>query len=419
MKPYRYFAVLALLVILASCTRGSVGIFASIEQEVKTQRSNLSENSAITGVVESDNHIFASIGNIASRPKNSNEWNGVGDPPGIDSPISVALVQIGDPNSGGRRYFAAFNSQEGGEYGLYELTINQTSGSVSFTELDLAYDNANSVQEIAALIPVDSDHDGFAEELYASLRTGVLNQEPLFTLLRNPAGIGGTEETLRDNQADNLFDGGSDNAGNTWFVGSKGAIYRLVGSTVTQLSGTDALYPTASDGTKGKSFSGIYAVDLDNLGGTAGTIALFVSDSDGRLWATTNDGTDWVSTDLSGRAFTDMVWLPSAGEAGGGALLVGTKPFIQRAVADQGLFEIELTVSGTSVTIDSLDAPDASSYDTSDLQDATVLAFYRPDSGSAPSIEPDGNDVFVLTGGLGLWAIAYGTDGRPQEVRWE
>ncbi|MFW6329381.1 MAG: hypothetical protein ACOC28_04735 [Alkalispirochaetaceae bacterium] len=418
MNRYRYLALAAVVLLLSSCTRGSVGIFASIEQEVKTQKSNLSESSAITGVVESSNHIYASIGNIASRTKNGTEWNGVGDPPGIDSPISVALVQIGDPNSGSREYYAAFNSQEGDEYGLFQLSIDESSGAVTFTERNIAYDG-NDVSEIAALIPVDSDHDGFADLLYASLRTGFENQEPLFTLVANPAGIGGTEEVLRDNSADNLFDAAVDNDSDTWFVGSKGAVYRLTGSTLTQLAGSDAAYPTDSEGTKGKSFSGAYAADLGDLGGTGGTVALFLSDTDGRIWVTTDSGGSWEMTDLSGRAFSDMIWLPRAGDGGDGALLVGTKPFIQRAVDDQGLFEVELTVSGTSVTIDSLAAPDTSSYNTSELQSATVSSFYRPDDGTAPSIAPDSNDLFVLTGGLGLWALTYGSDGIPEEVRWE
>lgn len=410
------FLAIVLVVTLGSCTRGSVGIFASIEQEVETQKSNLSENSAITGVAQTDSHYFASLGNIARRAITGSEWVGVGNPPGIESPISVALVQLGDPTS--RTYYAAFNSQEGSDYGLFELTID-SSGTVSWTELDLDYDNSNNVAEIAALVAVNTDPtaDQFPDKLFASVRTGFQSGEPLFALIENPAGIGGAENTVLEN-SDNLYDGAVDAAtGNYWFVGSKGGIFFYDGTTTpaTRLVGTDGTYPTASDGTKGKSFSGAYSVNTTLLGGS-GIVGLFVSDSDGRIWYTNNQGGSWQMSDLSGRAFTDMIWVPNAGNNGAGALLVGTKPVIQQGISDQGYYEVQLTMDGSdNITFDGLETPNSSTYDTSDLQDATVRTFYLPDEGTTAKSD---NQVFVLTGGIGLWNVIYDTAGIP-DVRWE
>jgi hypothetical protein len=412
---YVLFALLA-LAFLGSCTRGSVGIFASIEQEVKTQKSNLSETSAITGVAQTDNHYFASLGNIARRSIGGSDWAGVGNPPGIESPISVALVQLGPPGS--REYYAAFNSQEGSDYGLFQLTID-SSGTVSWTELDLVYDDTNTVKEIAALVAVNTDptSDQYPDKLFASVRTVFENGEPLFTLLENPAGIGGAETPILE-RTDNLYDGAVDAAtGNYWFVGSKGGIFRYDGVTipVSRLSGGDAGYPTDSGGTAGKSFAGVYSADTGLLGGTGSAVGLFVSDTNGRIWYTNDQGTNWQMSDLSGRAFTDMIWVPSAGNNGAGALLVGTKPVIQQGISDQGYYEVELTLDGSdNVTFDGLETPDSSSYDTSDLQDATVRTFYLPDDGASKST----NQVFVLTGGIGLWNVIYDTAGIP-DVRWE
>lgn len=411
------YLLLAILTaaILSSCTRGSVGIFASIEQEVKTQKSNLSETSAITGVAQTDSHYFASLGNIARRPIGGSEWVGAGNPAGIESPISVALVQLGPPNS--RQYYAAFNSQEGSDYGLFELSID-SAGSVTWTELDLAYDNTKNVAEIAALVAVNTDPttDQFPDKLFASVRTGFQNGEPLFALIENPAGIGGAEKIVIEN-SDNLYDGAVDAAaGNYWFVGSKGGIFFYDGTTTpaTRLVGTDGTYPTASDGTKGKSFSGVYSVNTSLLGGS-GIAGLFVSDSDGRIWYTKDQGANWRMSDLSGRAFTDMIWVPSAGNNGAGALLVGTKPVIQEGISDQGYYEVQLTMDGSdNVTFDGLETPNSSTYDTSDLQDATVRTFYLPDDAATKAT----NQVLVLTGGIGLWNVIYDAAGIP-EVRWE
>lgn len=416
MKRY-IIALLALTALLGSCTRGSVGIFASIEQEVKTQKSNLSENSPITGVAQTSNHYFASLGNIARRPIVGGDWGGVGNPPGIDSPISVALVQLGPPGS--REYYAAYNSQEGSDNGLFQLTIEESTGRVEFTELDLAYDNTNRVFEIAALVAVDTNLDGFGDRLFASVRSGSQNDEPLFSLLENPAGVGGVETAIIEG-TDNLFDGAVDNGGNIWFVGAKGGIfyYDTGAGTTTRLTGPDddPTYPATADAT-GKSFSGVYSIDRGELTGsaTAGTVALFLSDTDGRVWATYDDGGTWVNRDLTGRALTDMIWVPNAGDGGAGALVVGTKPVIPQGISDQGYYEIELTATDSEVTFDGLDAPNDSSYDTSDLQDATVRSFYRPDDGSGGL---SNNQLFVLTGGIGLWNVIYSSSGIP-DVRWE
>ncbi|MFP4300779.1 MAG: hypothetical protein ACLFQZ_02010 [Spirochaetaceae bacterium] len=412
MKRY-VIALLALTALLASCTRGSVGIFASIEQEVKTQKSNLSENSPISGVAESENHYFASVGNIARRPTDGGEWGGVGDPPGIDSPISVALVQLGAP--GDREYYAAYNSQEGSDNGFFRLTIDD-SGDVEFTELSLQYDK--SVNEIAALVAVDTDLDGFGDRLFASVRSGSSNDEPLFSLLENPANVGGNEETLIEG-SDNLFDGAVDNGGDIWFVGQKGGVFRYdtSGSSVDRLRNPtdDPIYPHTEEVAEG-GFSGVYSIDRGDLpgGGTAGTTVLFVSDSDGRLWATDDDGTSWDMKDLSNRAFTDMIWMPSAGPGGEGALLVGTKPVVQQGLSDEGYFEVDLSASDGEVSFGDLRAPDASSYDASELQNASVRGFYRPNDGGNPSED----QVFVLTEGIGLWRVIYDENGTP-DVRWE
>lgn len=410
MKRY-IIALLALTAVLGSCTRGSVGIFASIEQEVKTQKSNLSENSAITGVAQTSNHYFASLGNISRRPIVGGDWGGVGSPPGIDSPISVALVQLGAPGS--REYYAAYNSQEGSDNGLFRLTIDESTGRVQFTELDLAYDDSSTVIEIASLLAVDTNLDGFGDSLFASVRSGSLNDEPLFSFLENPAGVGGAEVAILEGN-DSLIDGAVDNGGNLWFVGLKGGVfyYDTSGSSVVRLLGTDPTYPGDQGG-----FSGAYSIDRGDLKGnaTAGTVALFLSDTDGRVWATYDDGGTWMMSDVSSRALTDMIWMPSAGSGGDGALLVGTKPIIQQGISDQGYYEVLLTASDSEVAFDGARAPDDSSYDTSELQDATVRGFYRPDDGNGGLST---SQVFVLTGGIGLWNVIYDANGIP-DVRWE
>jgi hypothetical protein len=154
---------------------------------------------------------------------------------------------------------------------------------------------------------------------------------------------------------------------------------------------------------------------------------LWLADSNGRLYSSSNFGTSWAdpssqiqisSSDTAPLPFTDLGTVPVGEPSTGTTLLVGTNGYGYRIVSTS-------PAEVTAADIATLTTPDAetSNYQASDLAGAAVLFFYgdpAPVTGyPVPTAqgEPKANDGYLLfagTSNAGLWrALSY-----EEPVQW-
>ena len=396
------------LAALSGCTRGTQAVFASVEQEVRTDRNNLVANTAGTGIVRSSatasqDRYYAAVGGVFYRPANNDDadWQRVPNPPEFASAVALGLAGVGsgsDPST--IQVYAYFVNQAGTRYGLYRVNAEGTGWDSRVFPTD-----ENSGVRITGLVGLDTDFNNVPDTLLMSyFDPAAPDSESRQRLVVNPhasspvahqlrgAGGAGSAAPLRTAVTEQL--NGTDSF--VWLVTARGGLFRVPLGTLqgaeaelSPLAGGNAAYPNARD-VQGRSFRGLAYHHADS----AADRFVALSTTDGYVFAT-DDATDasaWVRTDKINRALLGLHYVPGTGK-----LVVGTVTGPGGSPSKRGLYELEVTLPSADGGLRAAQPtePDGQ-YSRTELLLAAVDGFWIDPAQSTARI-------FVLTVGSGIW----------------
>ena len=382
---------LASLLALAACERGPVGIFASIEREVAIQEGNLLKNVAVNGMVEADNgsgtdYYFAAVGGrIHYRRAGGDEsdWGSISNPSGYRTNHSRPTSIV---NLSGTIYvsFVEGERKRSGLFTLDPATRSYTAqGSIS---------SDNHVARLFAL----------GNELFASIQFKQEGEDAEFELWHLGSGAGADLSAAQSisggiGRQERSFISATTDGTNYWFITSDTIFH-----TPTPIAQVDPVDKPAAIGT---SLGGVFFHDT----------RLYLSSRDGRAARGGSTGYISVSADFGGswlppitesdRAFTDFAFAGAIDAFSDGVLFVGTyRSLSGRSVVSPGGY---MEIPGPA--FDNPRRPAGNSYQASELSKSAVMQIFVPSQG---------NTIFALTGGRGLWRGEYDSDGVATWV-WE
>ncbi|TVR31857.1 MAG: hypothetical protein EA404_08860 [Spirochaetaceae bacterium] len=381
---------LASLLVLAACERGPVGIFASIEREVAIQEGNLLKNAAVNGMVEADNgngtaYYFAAVGGrIRYRRADGDEsdWSSISNPSAYRTNHSrpTSIVKLNGT------VYVSFVEGERKRSGLFTLEPATRSynaqGSIS---------SDNHVARLFAL----------GNELFASIQFKEEGEDAEFELWHlGEAGSASLPGAPISGLQERPFISAATDETNYWFITSD-AIFHT-GTAVDEVAPVDK---PAAIGTSlgGVFFHGgdLYLSSRDGRTARGGSTG-YISVSD----ALPTPGGSWLApVTESDRAFTDFAYAADIDAFADGVLFIGTyRTLSGRSVVSPGGY---MEIPGAA--FDSPQRPDGNSYQASELSKSAVMQIFVPSQG---------NTIFALTGGRGLWRGDYDSDGVATWV-WE
>jgi hypothetical protein len=364
----RYLAIALITAFLVlSCEQGEIGIFSSIEQEELIKKGNLSENAAPVGMTRRGNTYYVALaGGIYQRDAREDgadiDWDGPADPPsGLGSnPYILDMVDFDGT------IYVSYVSDDGREHGLFTYDPGNESWS----------DNLYADKQITRLLPIDTDGDGTANQLFASA-----GDTAPFSLLREQVEVVSDAGTR-------IADGTHD--GTEYIFISSSAVYS---GTDVSAGGLSKGVPSSWSGDSAPGSSGLSGILYDPVEGH-----VFVGSSNGTIYR--YDGADWNSAGMpdSDRPTDFAVFEEIDGDARG--VVVGVS-----LLSDSSGGYLEIPGSN----LDNLDGPTGANYDSAEVDDAAIQEFYV-DSNADPQL------LFALTGGTGLWRARYATSGgAPQD----
>ncbi len=376
-----------LLIVLAACTRGTQGIFATIEQEEETATSNLVDDATIVALVRAEvgtETRFVAIAEteVYSRLETSSDWSEISAPSGR---LAQFLSGI-DSDSDGTvdEVYAVFQNVDSSDTDLFALQSDR-----SWSEVDLSGSGVADGDMITGLFSV-------GDELLMSVRdAGYSSGEiPILRLQSGPTlvnTITGFNDDIRDgivSDADDLY-----------IVGRSNLVAKV-----------DAATPTVADALTGSSPGIKNAAGVGYRSIADGGPLIAVVDTDANVYL--SDGTNWqtISSGLD-RSFSDIEWVPEIGTDG--AFVVGTWSGPAEDTNRDGYYHALIT-AGSSVAAEDYAFSFAddlgSNYNGSTLSISGVNQFRYFDNGL----------LFVLTFGRGLWRTTY-VDGAsdPGDFTWE
>lgn len=393
------------LAALSSCTRGTQAVFASVEQEVRTDRNNLVDNTAGTGIVRtlaaaSEDRYYAAVGGVFFRPADNDDadWQRVPNPPEFASAVALGLAGVGsgsDPST--IQVYAYFVNQAGTRYGLYRVN----AAGNGWDERIFPLDESSGVR-ITGLVGLDTDFNNVPDTLLMSyFDPAAPDSESRQRLVVNPhasspvvhqlrgAGGAGSAAPLRTAVTEQL--NGTDSF--VWLVTARGGLFRVPLGTLqgseaelSPLPGGDAAYPTASD-IQGGTFRGIAYHHAAN----SADRFVALSTTDGYVFATA-DASAWVRTEKINRALLGLHYVPGTSK-----LVVGTVTGPGGSPSKRGLYELAVTLPSDSggLAVAQPTEPDGQ-YSRTELLLSAVDGFWI-DSDQSPA------RLFVLTVGSGIW----------------
>jgi hypothetical protein len=367
-------------VALSGCSRGTQGIFATIEIEEKTNTSNLVDNTTINGLVLTESRIIALAGTkIFTRTISGSDWGEISSPNGFSASAVGGINADGSDDGLVDEVYASFYNRSATRYYMYRLDLP----ALEWTAVDTEIWNPDDGRVIDGMIDV---HD----RMLMSTRQSVDQLGELWSFgagLNDPALLG-------------EFGVLTDAAWN--------------GSSAVVVSATPRSMRHVSDLSAGGSLTIPPVAAVPNVTGVGvfpdpvvrGARSFAITTLNGDVWVST-DGVaeNWQKTNgrLEDRSLSDIEWVENAS-----VLVIGTQSDEGFGTSSRGYFE-SIAPTGSDYTL-SLTNEIASSYTGSELSTAAITRFrYYP----APV-----NTLFALTNGLGLWSGVYSSPRNPSWT-WE
>jgi hypothetical protein len=380
----RAILVAAVLVVaLSGCSRGTQGIFATIEIEEKTNTSNLVDNTTINALVRTEDRLVVLAGTkVFSRLTDGSDWGEIGSPGGLTGTQLAGVNADGSSDGIVDEVYGVFFDSGNDRFYMYRLD----TASLSWTAVDTAKWDPGTGDEITGMLDV---HDRM---LLSVTRNTDGNRELLSfgAGLSGPVVLGDFRGSLTDaawNGSAGVVVSRNNLMGHVSDLGTAGALtVPALGSGVTNVTGVGA-FPD-------------YFVDPE---GSATSFA--VTTLNGTIWVSTSGvAGSWVKADgeLSTRSFSDIEWVENVE-----VLVTGTRPDPDLNTSSRGYFE-SIAPRDSDYTL-SLTNEIASSYTGSELSTAAITRF---------RYYPDINTLFALTNGLGLWSGVYSSPRNPSWT-WE
>mgnify|MGYP001223701200 CR=1 FL=1 len=388
---FRIVAVAGLAIAsLAGCTRGTQGIFATIEVEEKTDTSNLVDNTTVSALVRtaiggSDRYVVLAGTKVFTRETASSSWSEVGGPSGL---AAVQLAGINSDSSADtvvEEVYAVFFDSAAAEYHLYSLQASGTG--VAWNEVaDTSVWQASDGYQVTGLV-------GAGDRMFMSVSRNpdasdaADKQRELWSIAAGPAVpvvLGGFSDSLRDAAYD----------GTNLVVVGRGTLI----ARTTDITAASSLTDISASVTNAKGV-GAFPSGLSGTGNDAFAIVTL----DGTVSVSTDGGSTWTEADgsLSDRSLSDIAWV-----AHRGMFVVGTRSETDFGTTRRGYYEATATAGSPYSFSFTNDIGD--SYSGSELAVSAITFFeYFSD-----------NTLFALTNGKGLWRTVYPTTGTTT-WQWE
>ncbi len=390
-----FVSLIASLVLLIGCTEGPVGIFASIESEVRRDLDlGFADNSTVSSMFRVGNTYVASSGRVYIRSATAEtpsdgRWTEIAGPSGYDLAADAASF-----NSLVYGALASTNGEDSGLFTFDPSASDPSWSAATTTGLD-ATDGVSGLHVVSV---------GAGDELF------VVTTESSQVGSGTVAGYGVYRST--DGSAfSEVIAAGSlrildivHDGADYWAIDAQN-IYR--GSNMAALSTVDTGVSFPSN----TAFRGLY------YGGPAGEEAVYISTSTGFL-VRFEDGSfatheQALSINEQAVSFSDLVYV-EYGEFG--ALLVGTNKHGYFQLTDgDGDGQVDLAIDRFASLPDV--AGTGGNYLPSELSNGAITTFYVDSSPAimpvenAPSTPPDDSPlVFAGTIGVGLWRNYYYQD---------
>lgn len=387
-------AVLLALLTISSCTRGTQGIFATIEVEEKTKTSNLVDNTSASALVRADlgnDELFVvrAGSKLFTRSVSGSDWSALSAPSGY-LPVFLAGIDTDSPADGVvEEVYAVFFDSDRDRDQVYQLE-EDGGGSLTWQPVaDTVWDPAGG-ERITGF-------EGAGDRLLLSSSDG-----QLYSIGSGP----GTPVDLGSFSVD-------DDRGIRAVATDAGGNTVIVGDTVHVTNDLTALGSLTDAATEIEHGRGVTVFPSSLSTGDALDTFLLVT-LDGRVF-TSDDGNSWNDAESdsnipSDRSFAGVAWVDHRARLAVGTIsYAGTDPDVDTSA--RGYYEVTGSSGGSGYSFSFTNDDISDNYRGSELSASGIARFVY---------YADNSTLFALTHGRGLWRTNYESDdvGGP-EWFWE
>lgn len=396
--------VAAAAFLVASCTRGTQGIFATIEAEERIETNNLVDNTSIVGLVlaafpgagdGSERYVSIAGTKVFQRTVDSSSWSKINPPNSGDLAQFIAGIDTGGDGVDDEVY-VVFYTESGNYRGLYRLASDLTWQTPAYDATDIARITGMERLDVTGgeRIVASTVVDGGGRQLI-SWGAGLTDRTDLqFPLTTNPDDDP-TDRVTDDLRDATVFGGTAYFLGrNTLFVEAPEAALSGGAATTLQVVSFGAV-------TNARNLRGVGVAER-----TSDTDLLAVVSYDGDVFIT-EDGVTWDANGGPSRSFADITWVPDIGT--GGAFVVATQSDPIERSSRRGYYHAFVSGTAPDFTLE-FENDLGNNYNASDLAIASIdsMIYF-----------PSELTVFALTNGLGLWSTTYAGGQTRPDWTWE
>ncbi|MFW5827698.1 MAG: hypothetical protein ACOCU4_06385 [Alkalispirochaeta sp.] len=407
--------LVAVVLVITGCTRGTQGIFATIEVEEETKTSNLVDNTSATALVRTsigvddggERFVVQAGTKIFTREDSAGaEWTAISSP-SDQIPTFLAGIDTDSPADGTVEavYAVFFDSEADRDY-LYELDDSDGSLSWSRDSDTIGTDVWNPDEgRIRGL-------EGVGNRLILAADNGERSDDDEYQQRLYSFGLDGTNDLTGKTELGTF---NADDRGIRAAATNAAGDLVVIGNTVhfTDDAGSAGLSESSdSSGDPIENGRGVTVFPSTFDSGDPTDTFLLVT-LDGALY-TSSDGNSWTTAEgnIPDRSYSGVAWVDHAE-----LLVLGTLSYegddIEGSTTARGYYEVTSTSTGAPYTLDFSKDDISDNYDGSELATSGIARFsYYPKRGT-----DDSALLFALSHGRGLWRTSYGSAGP--EWFWE
>lgn len=422
-KITRTVALLLLAsMVIAACTVGDDGIFATIALERRSTTRNLNDNALILGIVQTENNqVLALVGNqVFQRDLSSNTWSGISTPSvsgGQWRPIGLVGLDTNATNGTGvteEHYIhASFDTTDSSA--AARTVVFRMSGT-SFGSIVL--DSASAASPVETIGGMEAIEDHLVVSTEDSSGTYLLYSFNNGFTADDWAGLGADSHAFplegAVSSGQDIVD--SDVSSNAAvFVGESGGLFRLASADLGSGGSADPPLqlvdlPLHGSGPGPRPYGVDFGTGIAVSGTSPATVNLWIvadgSRDTGRIFVneTADASGTWDEVDTEASlSFSDALWVGGTHEA----LLVGTFTSVTATTSADGLRIVNLTRSGFNLYDGTLSDDLGRSYEAVELSDAAIR-----------SLDLIQTTLYAQTSGSGLWSVPLFAETTPDNREW-